>query len=114
MSDEIDLNELFSKPPGACTFHSMKPCDKAGTFRCTPECEFHPESFNVDPAVIERFKKEPWSVYCLTCGEFLETRHGHPEDHRVATGIPEYREKLTQHIIDLMAGREEETGPIDW
>jgi hypothetical protein len=85
-----------------------------GTYRCTPECEYHPKSYDIDEEVLERFKKEPWSIYCFTSGKFLDSRGGHPEDHVVATGIAEFREKIPQFVMEKLAGRAEETGDMNW
>lgn len=113
--NELNLDELFqAHKVGLCPYQRFKGCEWVGTYRCASECEFHPENFHIKKEVIQKFEKEPWSVYCLTCGEFLDTRYGHPEDHLVATGIAEYREKLPQHIMDILKGREEETGEMSW
>lgn len=89
-------------------------CEWVGTYRCTPECDYHPKSYKTDNDILEQFEKEPWSVYCLTCAKFLDSRYGHPEGHVVATGIMEYRDKIPQFIMEKLAGRAEETGDMDW
>lgn len=99
MDDELNLDELFQGKVRLCPYQSFKSCEWVGTYRCTDECEFHPQNYHVKREVMERFGQEPWSIYCLTCEEFLDTRYGHPKDHLVATGLAEYREKLPQHIM---------------
>lgn len=107
--DEINLDELFqARKVGLCPYQRFAQCEWVGTYRCTSECEFHPENYHLKEEVIAQFREEPWSVYCLTCGKFLDTRFGHPEEHRIATGMAEYREKLPQHIMDILKGREDE------
>jgi hypothetical protein len=114
MNDGLDLNELFeAHGKRLCPYHPHG-CEWVGTYRCTAECEYHPENYHVKKEVIERFEKEPWAVYCLTCEEFLDTRYGHPESHLIATGLAEYREKLPQHIIDILKDREAETGDMNF
>ena len=114
LTPELDLAELFEARGVRLCPYQPKGCEWVGTYRCTNECEFHPENYNVKTEVIEVFYKAPWSVYCLSCSEFLDTRSGHPEGHTVVTGLAEYREKLPQHIRDILAGREEETGDMNW
>lgn len=89
-------------------------CEWVSTYVCTKECEFHPESYNIDKDILEKFETEPWSVYCLTCGEFLDSRYGHPPDHIIATGIMEYREKIPQFVMERMTNHAEETGDMSW
>jgi hypothetical protein len=96
-----------------CPYHP-KACEWVGTYRCTSACEYHPENYKIDLEVLEEFKKTPWAVYCLTCGKFLDSRGGHPEDHIIATGIAEYREKVPQFVMERLAGRAEETGDMNW
>lgn len=89
-------------------------CEWVSTYRCTKECEFHPESYHMEKEVLEQFEKKPWAVYCLTCGEFLDSRYGHAENHVVATGVMEYREKIPQFTMERMTQRQEETGDMSW
>ncbi len=96
-----------------CSYYP-KACDWVGTYRCTSDCEFHPQSYNIDKEVLKQFKAEPWAVYCLTCGEFLDSRYGHLEAHVLATGIAEYREKIPEFVMERMKAHNEETGDMSW
>ena len=94
--------------------YEPRACEWVGTYRCTPECEYNPKSYDIDEAVLEQYNKEPWSIYCLTCGKFLDSRGGHSEDHVIATGIAEYRKKVPEFVREILAGRVEETGDMNW
>ena len=89
-----------------CPYESPKGCEWVGTYRCTAECDFHPENYHMGAEILKHFKAEPWAIYCLSCGEFLDSRFGHPEKHIIATGIREYREKLPDFVLERMRSKE--------
>jgi len=108
-----DLLEGLEFPEAPCPY-SFQICDKVGTFRCTESCEFHPKSYRLDEEVLKRFEAEPHAIYCLTCGQFLDTRYDHPKEHVIATGVRGYREKIPQFVMERITNRHVETGDMDW
>ena len=111
-SEQCGLGEPVSESK-LCPYQP-KGCLWVGSYRCTSECEFHPENYNIDKEVLEQFEAEPWSVYCLTCGEFLDSRYGHDKKHVIATGIAEYREKIPEFVLERIKAHNEETGDMSW
>ena len=109
-------DEEEGEQTASCSFYFGKACDKAGTYRCTSECDFHPQSSNIDQAVVDQFEKEPWGIYCLNCGKFLASRneYGHPDDHVMATGLAEYRDKIPVFVLDIMQHRANENTEMNW
>ena len=102
-----DLSELEFGPK-MCPY-APKGCEWVGTYHCE-DCDSNPKNYVLDDETRERFEREPWSVYCFTCGQFLHSRGGHPEGHIVATGFTEFKEKLPQFVMERLAGRDAEIG----
>ena len=90
--------------------YQPKGCVWVGSYRCTPECDIHPQSYSINKEVLKHFEAEPWAIYCLTCGEFLDSRYGHTEYHVIATGIAEYREKIPELVLERIKTHREEIG----
>jgi len=100
-------------PVSICPY-SSKGCEWVGTYRCTTECQHHPENYMLDEETRKEFEESPWKIYCLTCGQFITTRWGHPEAHVVATGFNEFKEKVPEFVMERLAGRDQETGDMNW
>lgn len=105
MNDDVQIKK--------CPF-AAKPCDNVGSYLCTKGCEDHPENFIQEKEVLEQFDQMPWSVYCFTCGGFLDSRGGHPKTHQMATGLGQYKEVLPTYILEKMTRHNEETGDMSW
>ena len=83
--------------------YGFYPCDFPNTYRCTAECELHPDNF-ASEEVQKIYKETPWALYCITCGEVLETRYNHDEGHVIVCTLSEYRERMAEAVLKKMKG----------
>ena len=103
--------EILDRTELLCPYYP-KACRKVDTSQCDKTCEKHPENFIEDENIRQVFDREPWSNWCFTCGEFIPSRNhepaceppGTPYSHTVATGLAEYREKITKWVMERMTG----------
>lgn len=90
-----------------CPYINSVTCRYGECYLCK-DCESNPEKFIDDPAVLKEFLDKPYSVFCMTCWEFVPSPDGHP-GHVLATGMGEFNAKIPEMIMDRLKRRDRAT-----